>query len=248
LADNFRHFDRTGAAYFPGYRAAPAGANLIHVTHFDAPNFVELPGPSHVGLEFCVVDHTSFAADWPIRPDLGAVVAGFRRAAAMTQAAFAEAINVSRVSVERWEGGKAKPFRGDALSLLSALRPLAKCPLTGGQLLNAAAAVVCPQLRRPTATYTGAYIQNLLDQSRQRHGDLAPNLIAALIESKILAPVDDRNENDLDAEYIALAGVVAADRTSDAAFADVIRVARTLSPSDRQLWLDLGDRLSARGR
>lgn len=241
----FDHFDRTGGAHFPGYREVPSGAHRTHSwfenpLHFHEPN----PASALAQFEISTIDHTSFAAEWPITPDSSAIVAGFRRSVGLTQAAFAQAISVSRVSVERWESGKIRPFRGDSLELLTALRPLATSPLSAGQLLNAAAAVVLPVLKRPTATYSGAFISDLLSSGRRRHSDLAPALLTALIDSKILAPVADQNEGDLDAEYIALAGVVAVGRTEHSDSEDVLRVARSLSAHDRRLWIELGERLA----
>ena len=148
----------------------------------------------------------------------------------------------SRLNIERWEAGKSRPFRGHTLTLLDMLRPLVKEPLAAGQLLNFAAAVVCPHLTRPAGTYTGHEIAGYLAEKNHDHKDLAPWLLDALVTSEVLVPLDDVNEG-LDRRYIPLAGVGTLDRKAEPWETELRAVAQRLSPGDRKLWLAMGRRL-----
>jgi hypothetical protein len=122
------------------------------------------------------------------------------------------------------------------------LRPLASGPLAAGQLLNFAAAVVCPRLTRPSAIYTGGEVAAFLREKSLNHADLAPLLLEALTSSEVLVPVDDPNEG-LNMRYIPLAGAGVLDREAEPWEGELRATARRLNPDDRKLWLDLGKRL-----
>lgn len=231
----------SGTVLFPAYRTLPGHTKYISAD-FENPARAYL---SPVGpLDWFRITtplHSSFAAEWPIPVDVPLALRGFRSALGLSQAKFAAALGQSRLNIERWETGKSRPFRGHSLSLLDLLRPLVNEPLTAGQLLNFAAAVVCPRLTRPAATYTGHQIAGHLAEKRLDHTDLAPALLEALVSSEVLVPLDP--PDDLDVRYIPLAGVGILDRRAEPWEAELRAVAQRLDPNDRKMWLALGKRL-----
>lgn len=244
----FEAFERAGGVYFPAYRDVPADGSRGFLWSMNPAHRDREPLDTPLAqFELGYIDHSSFAAEWPIRPDVGTAIRGFRTVLGLSQVLFAERIGVSRVSVERWESGKIRPFRGDTLELLSLLRPLTDGPLAAGQLLNVAAAVVCPNLTRPAGTYTGEQLFAMLRHRRHRHDDLGPALISMLISSEILTSVDGDNESDPENRYIPLVGIETLNRSGPDPMDDVMAVARQLSPPDRRLWLAVGERLAAKG-
>lgn len=227
---------------FPAYSSLPDDTRYQTV-EFDQPIIPARPpgDPGH-GFRVTMPLHTSFQAEWPIAVDIPLALKGFRHALGLSQAKLAPRIGQSRLNIERWEAGTSRPFRGHCLSLLELLRPLVDGPLAAGQLLNFAAAIVCPSLTRPAATYTGHDIARPLAEKRIDHTDLAPALLEALVSSEILVPLDDPNE-DLDVRYIPLVGVRTLDREAEPWESGLLAIARRLGPSDRKLWLTIGERL-----
>lgn len=231
----------SGTVLFPAYRTLPLDTNYVTVQFENPANMQRrVRGPLD-WLEMTMPLHSSFDAEWPIPVDVPLAVRGFRHALELSQAKFADRIGQSRLNVERWETGKSRPFRGHTLSLLSLLRPLAEGPLAAGQLLNFAAAVVCPLPTRPAAIYRGQEIALLLADRHLDHADLAPALLSALVFSEVLVPLDDVNE-DLNMRYVPLVGVRILDREIEPWEQELLVIARRLDPSDRKLWLTLGRR------
>jgi transcriptional regulator with XRE-family HTH domain len=224
----------SGTVLFPAYRSLPGDASYITIKSYDdiPPGEYQITTPLH----------SSFAAEWPIPVDIPLALRGFRCALGLSQAKFAAALGQNRLNIERWETGKSRPFRGHILSLLAMLRPLVNAPLVAGQLLNFAAAVVCPHLTRPAATYNGHEIAAPLAEKNLNHKDLAPALIEALVSSEVLVPVDDPNY-DLDRRYIPLVGVGILDRKTEQWETELRAIGQRLDPPDRKLWLAVGKRL-----
>lgn len=244
-SERFEAFTRAGAAYFPAYLETPPEAKLLLV-EFENPQVGTRPstkGPLD-WIDVVVPLHTSFAAEWPIQVHVPTALKGLRHALGLSQAKFAAALGETRLNIERWESGKSRPFRGHTLSLVSLVRPLVDGPLAAGQLLNLAAAVVCPGLTRPAATYTGRDITEPLADRHHDHRDLAPALLEVLVHSEVLVSLDpDEHLTELDARYVPLVGVRRVDREHETWEAEVYAVARRLSAEDRMLWLSVGRRL-----
>jgi transcriptional regulator with XRE-family HTH domain len=234
---------RLGGAIFPAYRLQPDDPRLSRVNFLNPLRDVMPKDHPLAAFELVMYQHDSFAAEWPLPVDVPTALKGFRASLGMSQVKFADALGLSRVNVERWEGGRARPFRGHVHPLLSLLRPLAVGPAAAGQLLNLAAAAVCPRLTRPAATYSGSQIRDLLIDKRDDHGDLAPALLSALVSSRVLIVLDE-SDPEVEAEYIPAVGVRTLDRASEPWEAEVRTIAQRLSPGDRKLWIALGDRLS----
>jgi hypothetical protein len=226
----------SGTVLFPAYRTPPQHARYITVESY--PDDDDPLG----GYQITTPLHSSFAAEWPIPIDIPLALRGFRHALGLSQARFAAALGQSRLNIERWETSKSRPFRGHILSVLAMLRPLVNGPLAAGQLLNFAAAVVCPCLTRPAAAYTGHEIAAFLTEKSLHHADLAPPLLDALTSSEVLVPVDDPGEG-LGMRYIPLAGLGTLDRKAEPWETELRAVAQRLDPDDRKLWLALGKRL-----
>ncbi len=228
----------SGTALFPAYQRLPARTNYMTVQdNGEYPAVKGSLGPFTITTPL----HSSFDAEWPIPVDVPLAIRGFRHALGLSQAKFATALGQNRLNIERWEKGTSRPFRGHALSLLGLLRPLANDPLAAGQLLNFAAAVVCPHLTRPAATYTGHEIAAPLAEKHLDHRDLAQPLIDALVGSEVLVPLDP--PDDLDVRYIPLVGVGVLDRKFEPWEAELRAVAQRLDPDDRSMWLAIGKRL-----
>ncbi|WP_132154865.1 helix-turn-helix domain-containing protein [Kribbella antiqua] len=234
---------RVRGAIFPAYASRPADALLIRSTFLNPLRTVMPKGHPLASFELLMYQHDSFAAEWPLPVDVPTALRGFRSSLGMSQVKFAQALGLSRVNIERWEGGHAKPFRGHVHTLLSLVRPLAVGPLPAGQLLNLVAAAVCPKLTRPAATYSGSQIRDLLIDRRDDHGDLAPALLSALVSSRVLIVLDEADP-EVEAEYIPAVGVRTLDRSSEPWDAEVRSIAGRLSPEDRKMWMMLGERLS----
>jgi transcriptional regulator with XRE-family HTH domain len=231
-------------ALFPAYRNLPDDTHYIAV-HFENPNTLLARADNPLSwLRITTPLHSSFDAQWPIPVDVPLALKGFRNALGLSQAKFADRVGQGRLNIERWETGKSRPFRGHNLSLLDMLRPLVDGRLAAGQLLNFAAAVVCSTLTRPAATYTGHEIARPLAEKRIDQTDLAPALLEALVSSEILVPVDDPNDDGLDARYVPLVGIRNLDRKVERWEPELLAVARLLNPSDRDLWLAMGKRLT----
>lgn len=191
--------------------------------------------------------HSGFAEQWPIPVDAALAVRGFRRAVGLSQVAFAERLGQSRVTVERWEAGASRPFRGAAHPLLTALRPLVDGQISAGQLLGTAALAVLPTLTRPAATYTRGQVAAALVAPRHDHSHLGPALVEALVRAEILVEVDP-SDTDEDAELIPRAGIAVLDRASSPWDSRALALAGRLSDDDARLWLAIGERLAAGGR
>jgi transcriptional regulator with XRE-family HTH domain len=241
----FPKHTRTGAALFPAYgtvtpQAACSGVEFVNP-------FRDTPTSSTGQLDtftIVVLRHSSFDAEWPIQINVPLALKGFRHTLGLSQVKFAKALGVGRLNIERWETGKNRPFGGHVLSLLTLLRPLVDCPLAAGQLLNLAAAVVCPHLTRPAAIYTQREIEIPLAEKRGEHLDLAPALVEALVHSEILVPVDPSEEGP-EARYIPLVGIGAIDRKIEPWEPELRVIAHQLKPDDRKLWLTVGKRLAS---
>ena len=199
--------------------------------------------------------HTSYPAEWPIRPDIPRALKGFRAAIGFSQVKLADTMHTSRVSIERWEAGTARPFRGDTLTLLNALTTIFEAAAergevngtlalqeTAGQLLNFAAAVVCPLMTRPTATYLG---RDLVAPLKGPSEVLAHGLLNALLSGEVLANVDG-SEDDLDARFMPLAGLHMTDHDTEPWEHEARALLRRLGPDDRRMVLGLARRLARR--
>jgi hypothetical protein len=227
-------FEKVGATFFPGYGRKPNGSDLIGMVHLRSPlGAFEIVGPLH----------TSFAGEWPIPVDVPASICGFRHSLGLSQVKFATLIRENRLNIERWEGGKSRPFRGDVLSLINVFRPHVDGQLAAGQLLNLVAAVVCPVMTRPGAIYTGHEIAAPLDDGRHHHRDLAPALLSAFVATEVLVPLDP-GEEELDSRYVPLIGANIDGGGMEPWDSEVRALARRLNAEDRRLWLAMGHRLA----
>ena len=232
----------SGTVLFPAYGKLPDDTCYITVD-FANPTTPDLPRGDPLGwFKITAPLHSSFSAEWPIPVDVPLALRGFRHALGLSQAKFAVRLGQNRLNIERWESGASRPFRGHNLSLLGLLRPLVDGPLAAGQLLNFAAAAVCPSLTRPAATYSGHEIARPLAEKHLNHADLAPALLDALVSSEVLVPLDDPNDG-LDVHYIPLIGVRNLDRKVEPWESELLAVTRRLYANDRNLLLTLGRRL-----
>lgn len=227
---------------FPAYSALPDDTRYITVIFHDPVIPARPAGGPDRGFRITTPLHGSFHAEWPIAVNVPLALKGFRHALGLSQAKFADRTTQGRLNIERWEAGTSRPFRGHTLTLLELLRPLVDGSLSAGQLLNFAAAVVCPSLTRPAATYTGHEIASRLAGNRIDHTDLAPALLEALVSSEILIPLDDPDDG-LGIRYVPLVGIRTLDRETEPWEAELAAIARRLEPSDRRLWLTIGRRL-----
>jgi hypothetical protein len=198
--------------------------------------------------------HTSYPAEWPILPSIPRALKGFRAAIRFSQVKLADELHTSRVSIERWEAGTARPFRGDIITLLNALIPIVEAlaergelngialPEAAGQLLNFAAAVVCPLMTRPTATYIGRDIVAPLQGGSQV---LAYGVLSALTSSEVLINVDHADD-EMDARFVPLAGLRMTDHATEPWEHEARALLRRLDPDDRKTVLGLARRLARR--
>ncbi|MET8147667.1 hypothetical protein [Actinoplanes sp. NPDC005259] len=163
----------------------------------------------------------------------------------MSQVKFAALIGTSRVNIERWEGGTIRPFRGDVLPLLTLLRRYADGPQAVGQLLNFAAAAVCPLMTRPTAIYTGLDLAAPLANDVHDHTDLLPSLLMAFRLVELLVPLDDPPlVEELSRRYLPVVGAGHVGGREHSWEPTVSAVAQRLTEDDRRLWLAMGRRLA----
>jgi len=205
------------------------------------------PGGSPAGqfesFFITVVLFTEFDPVWPIKTNWPYAIRGLRGSMRKSQIEFAEMCGLGKATVERWEVGKTLPFRGNALQLLTLVRPHLHDPIQAGQTLNLAAAAVLPNITRPTAEYTGASIASLLASGKDDHRDLARPLITALVDSRILVPIDP-SEDQLAATYFPLAGRLHQHSDVPSWAHQLIVDLATACASDRSFVLDLARRLS----
>jgi transcriptional regulator with XRE-family HTH domain len=190
-----------------------------------------------------VVLFTDFDPVWPIKTNWPYAIRGLRGSMRKSQIEFAELCGLGKATVERWEAGKTLPFRGDALQLLTLVRPHLHDPVQAGQTLNLAAAAVLPHITRPTAEYTGAHIVRLLSSGKHDHTDLARPLITALVDSRILVPIDPGGDELADT-YFPLAGRLHQHNDLPPWAHQLIDDLAAASDSDRAFVLDLAKRLS----
>lgn len=152
-----------------------------------------------------VVLFTDFDPEWPISTHWPYAIRGLRGSMGKSQAEFAVLCGLGKATVERWEAARTVPFRGDALQLLTLVRPHLDSPIQAGQALNLAAAAVLPRITRPTAEYTGTSIAGMLVSGKHDHTDLARPLLQALVDSRILVPIEPGGDELADT-YFPLAG------------------------------------------
>ncbi|KAA1397783.1 helix-turn-helix domain-containing protein [Aeromicrobium ginsengisoli] len=235
-------FSRAACATFPGSPQAQQApwSVLSHVANHEASLS---PDPDEGSFFFAAIYHTDFDPEWPIPTDWPAVVRGLRGSMGVSQAEFAEVCRLGRATVERWESGRSVPFRGDALTLLTLVRPNLKSPIQRGQALNLAAAAVLPQLARPTAEYLGTHVAGLLRSREHDHSDLGPGLLSALVESRILVTLDPSG-NELEDSYIPLAYHRQASSDVPEWAPGLIRDVESLSSNDRRTVISLVKRLA----
>jgi transcriptional regulator with XRE-family HTH domain len=235
IADDFG-FASSGCAPFPAHEPPPGPVTSRY-------GFVN-PRRDNDWFEIWTWQHSQLHLEWPIKPHLPTVLRGLRRSVGLSQAGFANALHVARVTVERWEAGTVRPFRGDLHTLLALVKPLARDQRSRGQLLGLAAAVVCPTLTRPTAIYTARQLASPLRSAWHDHRDLAPALVYALTCAEVIVALDEADESS-DAQYLPVVGAGAVDRHSAPWEHRVVGVAARLSDRDRDLWVELGARLAA---
>jgi transcriptional regulator with XRE-family HTH domain len=188
--------------------------------------------------------HAARAAEWPLPVDMALAVRGFRISCGLSQAAFAQRIKQSRVTVERWEGGGSRPFRGRVHELLTALKPLVHDQISAGQFLGIASAAVLPQLTRPAGTYLRSSLTQMLRIEGHDHRAIGPALLDALVSAEVLSEVDAWDDSP-SARFIATAALGVVDRDEGPWDRQARQVLAQLSDEDAQLWLQLGRRLSA---
>lgn len=237
--------ERLGLARFPGSRQAQELDFTSSMQSMNLDEGHQSRDDPFVMFFFTSIAHTTFDPEWPIEPNWPAMVRGVRSSLGLSQAAFAERCGFGRASVERWETGQSAPLHGNALQLLSAIRPHLSGPLQAGQALNFAAAAVLPQLAQPTARYTGAQIKQMLRAGADDHTDLALNLLAALVDSHILVVVET-GRDELDSLYIPLAGRLASEAHTPGWLPELREHAEVMTAKDRGLLLSLARRLARR--
>ncbi|MCR1785922.1 helix-turn-helix domain-containing protein [Nocardioides carbamazepini] len=236
--------DARGAA-FPGSPQAQQRTPSQFVEHANHRN-----GRSGRGSDafesyfYATVFHTDFAPEWPIATDWPAVVRGLRGSFALAQTDFAELCGLGRATIERWESGKVTPFRGDALQVLSLVRPHLCTPVQAGQALNLAAGAVLPHLTRPTSEYLGADVVAPLCRDGHNHSDLGPAVLSALESARILVVLDPGSD-ELDTTYFPLVNRPAADGHDLQWAQGILKDLAKLSNADRQLVARLARRLVA---
>lgn len=249
--DLIAEFTRVGAAAFPGSRQAQERPWSVashrsfrddHERNLRPATFAADPGTID-SYFFTTVYHSDFDPEWPIATDWPAVLRGLRGSFHMSQARFAEAFGLGRATVERWEAGKAVPFKGDALQLLTLIRSHLNTPIQAGQALNLAAAVVMPRLTKPTAEYVGRELLAVLALGKHDHAYLGPGLLDALVTARVLVPLQYADE-PMDDTYRPLAARLRDQRSLPDWAGHLIDDLLTMAPGDRQLVTDLVDRLS----
>ncbi|TQJ51839.1 hypothetical protein FBY26_3577 [Phycicoccus sp. SLBN-51] len=222
--------------------ASQLSARFDHerVTH---PEAFACDPQTFVGFFYTTVYHSDFDPDWPISTDWAAVMRGLRGSFGASQAEFAQSCEIGRATVERWEAAKTIPFRGDALQILSLIRPMLRTDLQAGQALNLAAAAVLPNLTRPTAEYSGADLAGFLRSGKHDHTYLAVGLLNALVSARILVPIHFADDA-LDDTYFPLAARLQKDSSLPGWASELIDNMRALRADDRRLVLSLAKRLA----
>lgn len=234
---------RLGAALFP------ATAEVEGMKWSIASNFVgDESGDSPPPFPFyfiTTVYFSDFTPAWPIATSWPYAIRGLRGSMSLSQSAFAEICQLGKATVERWESGRAVPFRGDALQLLTLVRPHLVGDIQAGQALNLAAAAVLPKLTRPTAEYAGSMMRECLKVGKHDHRDLIHALLTALTTARILVPTD-RSADSLEDTYLPLVGRLHHDDLPVWA-AELVDVAASVSEADRALLMRLARRLREPG-
>lgn len=240
ISSNVTEHVRAGCSAFPGSKQAQS-MPWSHATElFNGRD--GRPADRFESYFYLSVNHSDFDPDWPISTDWPAVVRGVRGALGRTQAEFAGLLGLGRATVERWEAGTTKPFRGNGLELLTLLRPHLRTPVQAGQALNVAAAVVLPHITQPTAEYSGQSIANLLNQGAHNHADMGPALLNALSTSHILVAIDPTG-NELEDRFFPLAARFRPTGDLPRWASDLIDNIIRLDDRDRRLVTDLVGRL-----
>jgi hypothetical protein len=194
---------------------------------------------------YVTVDHTDFDPEWPISVDWPTVIRGLRGSFGVGNRRFAELCDVEPATVALWETGRAVPFNGDALRLLTLLRPHVRSPVQAGQALNVAAAVVLPHLTMPTAEYAGRALVAPLRAGGHDHRDLGVNLLDALVTARILVPLGVEH-GELGDTYVPFLARGREDVVLPAWAPSLIDDLFSASEADRRLVLDLAHRICRR--
>ena len=237
-------FEASGCAAFPAHEdvLGPPTSHYIYLNPADWGK-ADKGGAGPFGtFEIWTHSHSEYDLEWPIAVSVPTALRGFRRSLGLSQKKLADALDVGRLNIERWETGVSRPYRGHTLTLMTLVKRLVVHPRSAGQFLNLAAAVVCPQMTRPTASYTTAQIRAMLRSGTDDHRYIAPALLHAFTQSEILVAVDP-DDTPSNAKYISLVGARVADRRSAPWEHRVLAVAERLGHADRDLWLTIGDRL-----
>jgi len=191
---------------------------------------------------YVTVDHSDFDPEWPIATDWSTVMRGLRGAFGLRRSEFAALCDVDRTTVDLWETGRAVPFEGDALRLLTLVRPHLRTPVQAGQVLNVAAAVVLPHLTMPTAEYAGRALVAPLRGDGHDHTDLGGNLLDALSTARIVVP-QNLAESEVDDTYLPFLARGRDDTVLPAWAPGLIDDLFSASAEDRQLVIDLAARI-----
>lgn len=248
--DLIAEFTRCSAAAFPGSRQAQERPWSVasHSAFRDdqerkthPATFAADPGTID-SYFFTTVYHSDFDPEWPIATDWPAVLRGLRGSFHMSQVDFAWNLGIGRATVERWESGKAVPFKGDALQLLTLIRPHMATPVQAGQALNIAAAAVVPRLTKPTAEYTGRDLLAPLKGDKHDHAYLGPGLLGALVTARVLVPLQYADE-PLNDTYFPLAARLQNPGVLPDWASRLIESVSAMNPEDRELVTDLVARL-----
>jgi transcriptional regulator with XRE-family HTH domain len=239
LEDPFRRrLSRLRTRPFPALADIPEQARLCWIE-----SVCENVFPGVRTYDVGVVLHSTFASEWPVTVHIPSALAGFRHSLDLSQVKFAAALGIKRLNIERWESGKARPFRGNIHPLLTSVRSLVDSPTVAGQFLNLVAAAILPNLTRPAGTYRRGEITAMLVDAEGNHGDLAETVLDLLITSELLVPFDPGDSSE-SAIFLPRIGVQTLDRHLEPWGPDVLAAAAKLSVDDRKLWLDLADRLA----
>jgi hypothetical protein len=169
---------------------------------------------------------------------------GLRGSMGHSQSGFADGCELGQATVERWESGKAIPFRGDALKLLSQVRDHLEGPIQASQALNLAAGAVLPHITgRPPST-AAPISPKMLVSGKHDHRDLARPLLSALFDSRILVPIEPGGD-ELEDTYFPLVGRLHHTGELPPWAYDLVDALGSASDSDRSLVLDLVKRLTS---
>lgn len=100
-----------------------------------------------------------------------------------------------------------------------------------------------PQITKPTAQYTGHYIDAILKSGTHDHTDLSRALLTAFVDARILVAIEPGGD-ELEDTYFPLAGRLRKDSNVPAWTYDLIQYLTKVSDSDRQIVTDLARRLA----